>query len=60
MGRKKSDHLEEEDGKILLLLVATDVTFQLDWTFDFGGKEREKYLVLSSYYVLGISLNILK
>lgn len=42
MGRKKRDDLEEEDGKTLLLLMATEVTCQLDLTFDFGGKGRER------------------
>ena len=43
MGRKKRCGLEEEDGKTLALLMASDVTCQLDLTSDFGGKARQRH-----------------
>ena len=61
MGRKKRCDLEEEDGKTLALLMASDVICQLDLTSDFGGKARERhrfeFLLCSGHFTEHLKIN---
>ena len=61
MGRKKRCGLEEEDGKTLVLLMASEVTCQLDSTSDFGGKARERhrfeFLLCSGHFTEHLKIN---
>ena len=61
MGRKKRCDLKEDDGKTLVLLMASDVTCQLDLTSDFAGKARERhrfeFLLCSGHFTEHLKIN---